>query len=644
MSGVFCLCIALVMSSSAGTSGTIHATNVAATSAVSSISVAGNKLIDGSGAPVQLRGVNRSGTEYACVEWGGPFDGPSDQTSVAAIAGWHVNAVRLGLNEDCWLGINGEPIGGLTAASYQSAIINYVNLLHANGLYAILELHWSAPGTVKATSQTTLPDYDHSPAMWASVAAAFKNDHATIFDVYNEPTNDGQHCGPTSPAACAADSQQNWWCWSHGQGCVTNDNSSFPQPWRIAGMEELIGAVRGAGASNVVLVGGLQYSNDFTSYLKYKPADSANQMAASFHVYNFASCNNLSCWNQTVAPVAAQIPVIAGEIGEDDGGHGLILDPFMAWADGKSISYLAWTWDTWGCGGPVLISNYNGTPCQTFGSGYQAHLAAVAGPSPTPSAAPSPSPSPSARPSPSPSPLPSPSPSPTSNACTLTFNGPMQSGTCVMNANGTVSFTQSGPSPSPSPVPSPSPLPSPSPSPSPLPSPSPTPSPSPLPSPSASPSPSPTPKVLIGTQTVTSSPDSNSPGSAQAFPYVAASSGTLSTLTAYLDTPNQAGSVLIGLYTDAGGNPSTLLATCTVVAPKAGAWSSCATSASVTAGTTYWLALLGPTGTGWIAFRDSPGTSGSKASIQSNLNALPATWTSTNMTWGNAPASIYASS
>jgi hypothetical protein len=383
MCGAFLICIALVISSSAGSFGFIHATNVAATAAVSSISVSGNRLIDGNGAPVQLRGVNRSGTEYACVEWGGPFDGPSDQTSVAAIAGWHANAVRLGLNEDCWLGINGEPIGGLTAASYQSAIINYVNLLHANGLYAILELHWSAPGSVKATSQATLPDYDHSPAMWASVAAAFKNDHATIFDVYNEPTNDGQHCGPTSPAACTADSQQGWWCWSHGQGCVTNDNPSFPQPWRIAGMEELIAAIRGAGATNVVMVGGLQYANDFTSYLKYKPVDSLNQMAASFHVYNFNFCNNLSCWISNVAPVAALIPVVAGEIGEDDGGHGLILDPFMTWADANGISYLAWTWDTWGCGGPVLISSYNGTPCQTFGSGYQAHLAALAGPQTT---------------------------------------------------------------------------------------------------------------------------------------------------------------------------------------------------------------------------------------------------------------------
>jgi hypothetical protein len=149
---------------------------------------------------------------------------------------------------------------------------------------------------------------------------------------------------------------------------------------------------------------------------------------------------------------------------------------------------------------------------------------------------------------------------------------------------------------------------------------------------------------LVGNQSVTSNPDSNAPGQAQAYPYVAASSGTLSTLSAYIDTPNQASSAVVGLYSNGSGGPSTLLAACTVAAPKAGAWNSCVTSSVVTAGTTYWLAILGPTGTGTLAFRDSPGGSGSKGSAQTNLSTLPGTWTSANIQWGNAPAAIYASS
>src|SRR5215470_8869578 len=78
-----------------------------AQAATLAVQVSGNHLVDQNGTPVRLLGVNRSGAEYACAQGWGIFDGPSDATSIAAIAAWHVNAVRVPLNEDCWLGING---------------------------------------------------------------------------------------------------------------------------------------------------------------------------------------------------------------------------------------------------------------------------------------------------------------------------------------------------------------------------------------------------------------------------------------------------------------------------------------------------------------------------------------------------------
>lgn len=86
-----------------------------------SIRVVGNHLVNGDGKAVRLVGVDRSGTEYACVQGWGIFDGPSDAASVAAMAAWHVDAVRIPLNEDCWLGINGvDPADSGTA--YRQAI------------------------------------------------------------------------------------------------------------------------------------------------------------------------------------------------------------------------------------------------------------------------------------------------------------------------------------------------------------------------------------------------------------------------------------------------------------------------------------------------------------------------------------------
>ncbi len=78
----------------------------AAATAVS-VRVEGNRLVNGNGAPIRLLGVDRSGTEYACVQGWGIFDGPSDAASIAAMASWHINAVRVPPNRDCWLGING---------------------------------------------------------------------------------------------------------------------------------------------------------------------------------------------------------------------------------------------------------------------------------------------------------------------------------------------------------------------------------------------------------------------------------------------------------------------------------------------------------------------------------------------------------
>ena len=78
-----------------------------------------------------LHGVDLDGTEWQCL-YGQAFDSPSNEASIAAIAAWHVNAVRIPVNENCWLGINGAPTD---VAAYRAAIGGYVSRLYANGLY-----------------------------------------------------------------------------------------------------------------------------------------------------------------------------------------------------------------------------------------------------------------------------------------------------------------------------------------------------------------------------------------------------------------------------------------------------------------------------------------------------------------------------
>src|SRR5206468_2722397 len=104
---------------------------VAQAAGLSQLQVSGNRLEDGQGKPVRLVGVNRSGTEYACIQGWGIFSGPSDAASIQAIHAWRVNAVRVPLNEDCWLGIHCTD-SSLCGANYQAAIGAYVDLLNAN--------------------------------------------------------------------------------------------------------------------------------------------------------------------------------------------------------------------------------------------------------------------------------------------------------------------------------------------------------------------------------------------------------------------------------------------------------------------------------------------------------------------------------
>jgi hypothetical protein len=154
-------------------------------------------------------------------------------------------------------------------------------------------------------------------------------------------------------------------------------------------MQELVDAVRATGARNVIMLGGVQYANSLSGWLANKPADPTGNLVAAWHVYNFNTCSNFTCFDQHAAPLARQVPLVATEIGEDSCGHAFI-DALMGWLDARGVGYLAWTWNTWGGCGPVLISDYGGTPT-AYGTGFRDHLAAITL-TPPPPTSPSPTP------------------------------------------------------------------------------------------------------------------------------------------------------------------------------------------------------------------------------------------------------------
>jgi endoglucanase len=357
-----------------------------------SIAISGNHFVNGAGATVRLLGVNAPSTEYACEQGWGYASQPLTVATADAIAAWRADAVRVPLNEDCWLGVNGEPKFG-TAAGYQHTIETWVADLNAAGLYAVVDLHWSAPGAVVADGQRPMPD-NHSVAFWTSVAGAFESDHAVVFDAFNEPYSPEAN-GNSSLAV-------SWSCWLNG-GCavpVANQNGPVEDAdtYSAVGMQSIVDAIRDTGATQPIMLGGLSYANDLSGWLAHEPADPRHQLAASFHNYYGESCDTTSCWKTTIAAVAAHVPVVTGEF---DQGFDCASPPiapaaltsfdttFMNWADNDGVSYLAWGWWVLGntstkcsaIGDPgdnfALVSGYSGTAVPPDGTDLHAHLAAL---------------------------------------------------------------------------------------------------------------------------------------------------------------------------------------------------------------------------------------------------------------------------
>jgi endoglucanase len=344
----------------------------------SSVSVSGSQLVDANDNTVFLHGVNRDDFAYACADGSGIYSGPVDQTQVNDMLAWHINAVRLPLNEDCWLGINGVK-WSYSGANYQNAVANFVSLLESNNIYVILDLHWNAPGTYISNSQEPMADADHAPAFWTSVAQTFTNHPGVIFDLYNEPWL------PTA----------NFSCWANG-GCTTTCNyggkfgGSCPRSvsYSVAGMGQLLAAVRtgeGSGWHHPVMIGGLGCANDLSGWLANVPEDSASpsQIIANAHAYHDnLPCETTSCFTSTWGPIIkAGYPLTLNEFGDLGSGGApsctwtTWLNNVMNWFQNNGASgYTAWVWDGGaGCGDPGLITDWAGSST-SYGSGYKTHL------------------------------------------------------------------------------------------------------------------------------------------------------------------------------------------------------------------------------------------------------------------------------
>ncbi|WP_026912913.1 glycoside hydrolase family 5 protein [Patulibacter minatonensis] len=359
--------------------------------------VESGRLVDASRtdrAPLQLRGVNRSGTEFACskpittpadptvpgstattVNGFSIFDGPSyaaanvtqPESMLTAMESWGINAVRIPLSESCWFGRPGLQTR-FSGAAYQTAIAQYVDQLKAHGIVAILSLHVASTSASPNFDGTLwpLPAAQGAPIFWSQVADRFRLRTNVVFDAYNEPfidetlttggAFDARHSDDIGDDGVRDTDAQRWACWRNG--CLLDPAdpadppadpastdpppTSTPTPaYQAAGMQQLVTSIRQAGAHQPILLGGLGYASTFVSgasgWLSSLPTDPDGGLVASFHAYAppQTRCAYETCWNQQVAPIlAAGHPVVTGEIGQFDCA-GAYVERYMTWADAQ---------------------------------------------------------------------------------------------------------------------------------------------------------------------------------------------------------------------------------------------------------------------------------------------------------------------
>ncbi|MGC3982250.1 MAG: cellulase family glycosylhydrolase [Steroidobacteraceae bacterium] len=345
---------------------------------------------------VQLRGANLMGMEYTAVGGWSPSN-PFPQlveSNWAALKSWGINVVRIPLNQSSWFNtscVNGSSVMDPDPGdNYKTKLKSVVDRATSEGLYVILDLHWSAPrdtlSTVSGISaqcamdQNVMADADGSIQFWSEVATIYKSYPNVMFELYNEPY--------LTQWTLTGTEAQAWMALRDG---ATIDSYvpryATGRLWQSAGYQAMLDAVRNTGATNIVLTSGMDWAGQLQYWYTYRPNDPINQLAAAWHAYHTYGATwgsqsyTLPKWGESAYTWAqnildSNIPVIVTEYG-DQNTTGTVGAPFasalLPRLDTMGISYLGWTFTAAGLTDNQLIKDNNGTPTDGYGTYVKAH-------------------------------------------------------------------------------------------------------------------------------------------------------------------------------------------------------------------------------------------------------------------------------
>jgi hypothetical protein len=292
---------------------------------IARLCVDGNQIVrnDNRDVTVRLTGLN-----IPSLEWSNHGEHVFESLEEAH-KNWNCNVIRIPLSVARWFGCEQWQTSPQDYRDIVAALIAKATEKH---IYVILDCHWSNGGQgdlvrrsdIKNTGfvrslngQKSMPD-EEVLEFWLEIAKLYGNNPAVLFNLYNEPKG------------------VSWEVWRNG-GSVTENLFDFetkqakPQNYKAVGHQQLVEAIRDAGAKNLLVVGGLDWGYDLRGVVglagdgkDYRLVDRSSDGDPSktgygiiydTHIYPWKG--DVNAWENAVGEARKQFPVIAGECGWD---------------------------------------------------------------------------------------------------------------------------------------------------------------------------------------------------------------------------------------------------------------------------------------------------------------------------------------
>ena len=300
------------------------------------LATSGNLIVDVStGAPILLRGVNRSGLEYSDPDEQGFLSGAAICRSEiqTIVRDWDCNIIRLPFNQDFVL----RGRGGRPGQEYRNALDQVIYWTSMFGAYTLLDLQWLDANRTYGGDRNfvaPLPNMQ-SIELWTLLADRYKDEPAVLYDIFTEPHDRldddpsplNKEDGSTYPDDQRAVTMKEW------------------QPWA----RKLTSVIRSENPDAIIFVSGINWAYD----LRGMPMDVPNIVYSS-HVYP-AKGND---WPQAFGNLSRIVPVFLGEFGGQDKTEELaFVRGLVAYAQQLGIGWTAWSWFN----DPFLVNRYEAT-------------------------------------------------------------------------------------------------------------------------------------------------------------------------------------------------------------------------------------------------------------------------------------------